>query len=294
MPHFPCRMVLLIAALACLAASPAAAAGAERISLRVSNGWSLVAPREYNDFMLDFPRSYDAIVGVGISRETTRTIRWAQEFELAVDIPLRSGLIVSASAGLLSASSEGNAFAVEWGTVTEEYTRDDRVRAVVARLGLTYVIPLADRLSLRPHGGLDGYWSSFDDAGARTEIYAVGGSDQVLNWTADTHAFNLGWTAGIALDWAVFGRLGLVLDAGYRRAKLSGFTGRYEETSYGEPQGARDFTLLYFEEYVDWLQTTYRRFNLPGGWSGGLINIVHDAVIDLSGVFFKIGLRVSF
>ncbi|MCX6561295.1 MAG: hypothetical protein NTZ26_12375 [Candidatus Aminicenantes bacterium] len=294
MPKFPCRPWLLIAALACLVAAPPAAAGAERISLRVSNGWSLVAPREYNDFMLDFPRSYDAIVGVGISRETTRTIRWAQEFELTVDIPLRSGLIVSASAGLLGASSEGNLFAVEWGTVTEEFTRDDRVRAVVARLGLTYVIPLTGKLSLRPHAGLDGYWSSFEDAGTRTETYAVGGSDQIQAWTADTHAFNLGWTAGVALDWAVFGRLGLILDAGYRRAKLSGFTGRYEETYYGEPQGARDFTLLYFEEYVDYLQTTYKRFNLPGGWSGGVITVVHDAVIDLSGFFLKIGLRVSF
>ena len=68
----------------------------------------------------------------GSPRRRPGPSRWAQEFEIAVDIPLRSGLIVSASAGLLSASSEGNAFAVEWGTETEEFLRDDRVRAVVA------------------------------------------------------------------------------------------------------------------------------------------------------------------
>lgn len=269
-------------------------APAARLSLRVSNGWSIVSPLEYNDFLKDFSRSYDDILGVGISRLETHPIRWAQDFEIAVDIPLRRGLALTVAAGLLAASSEGNAFAVEWGTVTEEFLRDDRVRAVFARLGLATILPLGRTLSLRPHGSLDVFWASFEDAGSRTAFYNTGFDDPVQSWTADTKGFSLGWTAGLEFDWAVLGRLMLCLDAGYRRARLSDLSGRYQESYSGIPEDARDFRLLYFEESVDWIPATYKRFNLPGGWSGGTITVVHDAVIDLSGLFLKAGLRVSF
>ncbi len=265
-----------------------------RVSLRVSNGWSLVAPREYNDFLQDFPRAYDDVVGVGISSLATKPIRWAQDFEIAADIRLRRGLALTVAAGLLAASSEGNAFTVEWGTVSEAFLRDDRVRAVFARLGLASIFPLGQSIELRPHAGLDAYWASFEDAGSRTSHYLTGGEEPVQSWTADTNGFSLGWTAGLELDWAVLGRLMLCLDAGYRRARLSDFSGRYQESYYGNPEEARDFRLLYFEEAVDWLATTYKRFNLPGGWSGGQITAVRDAVIDLSGLYLRAGLRVSF
>jgi hypothetical protein len=267
---------------------------APRISLRVSNGWSLVSPLEYNDFLADYPRSYDDVVGVGISSLVTKPVRWAQDFEIAADIPLRRGLALTVAAGLLAASSEGNAFTVEWGTVSEEFLRDDRIRAVFARLGLASILPLGKSIELRPHAGLDAYWASFEDAGSRTSYYHTGGEEPVQSWAADTNGFSLGWTAGLELDWAVLGKLMLCLDAGYRRARLSNFSGRYQESYYGVPDEARDFRLLYFEEEVDWLATTYKRFNLPGGWSGGLITAVHDAVIDLSGFYLRAGLRVSF
>lgn len=297
-PLVPARIALaaVLAVLSAVASTPLSGqtAPAARVSLRVSNGWSPVSPLEYNDYLKDYSRSYDDILGVGISRLETHPVRWAQDFEIAVDVPLRRGLALAVAAGLLAASSEGNSFAVEWGTVTEDYLRDDRVRAVFARLGLAAILPLGRTISLRPHGGLDAYWASFEDAGSRTAHYSTGIDDPVQSWTADTKGFSLGWTAGLELDWAVLGRLRLCLDAGYRRARLSDFSGRYRESYSGIPEDARDFRLLYFEESVDWLPATYKRFNLPGGWTGGTITVVHDAVIDLSGLYLKAGLRVGF
>ncbi|MDD8026904.1 MAG: hypothetical protein PHI34_10335 [Acidobacteriota bacterium] len=286
-------LVLLAAAAVCGGLAPLARADDGRVSLRVSNSWSRISPRELNDYLEDYVRSYEDIYGVGISRNSTKTFDWAQDFEIAVDIPLRRGLVLTASAGLLSSSREGNAFTVEWGTESDAFLRDDRIRSVAVELGLGYVMPLSGRFGLRPHFGLDAYWSTFEDSGSQTRSYSSWG-DLVTAWTANAHAFNLGGTAGVTLDGNVFGGLGLFLDAGYRMARLSNFSGRYEESNEGVSDGAVDFSLLYFEETVDWLDTSYKRFNLPGGWSGGNVTLVHSAVIDLSGFYFKAGLRVSF
>ncbi len=282
-----------VAAVLILAAAPAARAEERRVSLRISQGWSLISPTELNDYLKDFVRSYKDVYGLAISEDTTRMFRAASGFEIAVDVPLRHGLILTASAGLLSAVREGNAFTIEWGTVSETVVRNDRIHAASARLGLAYDLRLSNRMSLRPYGGLDAYWSLYDDDGTRASGYESW-PDNVQTWTASTHAFNLGWTAGLILDGTVFRKLGLFLDAGFRMARLSGFSGRYAESWNGETQDPVDFRLLYYEESQDWLDTVYKRFNLPGGWSGGVISFVHEAVIDLSGFFLKAGLRVSF
>ncbi|GEM_PF-964803 len=287
-------LLLLAAALACgLAAAPRVRAETGRASLRISTGWSLISPRELNDYLKDFVRSYQSLYGLGVSHDTTRTFSWARDFELALDIPLRHGLSLSAAAGLISATREGNAFTIEWGTVSEDVVRDDRIRSLAFRLGLAYDLPLSRGLRLRPHAGLDAYWSFFDDAGTRTTFYE-GWGDNVSAWTAHAQAFNLGGTAGLALDATVFKKLGLFLDAGWRMARLSGFSGRYQETYNGEPEDPVEFRLLYYEESEEWLNTVFKRFNLPGGWGGGTIAFVHEAVIDMSGFFLKAGLRVSF
>ena len=93
---------------------------------------------------------------------------------------------------------------------------------------------------------------------------------------------------------AVFRKFGLFLDAGWRIARLSGFSGRYQETYNGESEDPVEFRLLYYEENEEWLNTVFKRFNLPGGWGGGTIAFAHEAVIDMSGFFLKAGLRVSF
>lgn len=276
-----------------LAAAPEVRAEKGRATLRISSGGSLISPRELNDYLKDFVRSYQSLYGLGVSHDTTRTFSGARDFELALDVPLRHGMILSAAAGLISATREGNSFTIEWGTVGEDVVRDDRIRCLDFRLGLAYELPLARWLRLRPHAGIDAYWTFYDDAGSRTSHYE-GWGDNVQSWTAQTQAFNLGGTVGLALDATVFKRLGLFLDAGYRLARLSGFSGSYQETYNGAAEEAVEFRLLYYEESEEWLDTVFKRFNLPGGWGGGTIAFVHEAVIDLSGLFLKGGLRVSF
>lgn len=300
MPHIvrrfrrpPALLAVAAIGLFLFAADPGARAETGRVSLRISSGGSLISPRELNDYLKDFVRSYQSLYGLGISHDTTRTFSWARDFELALDIPLRHGLFLSAAAGLISATREGNAFTIEWGTVGEDVVRDDRIRSLAFRLGLAYDLTLSRRLSLRPHGGFDAYWTFYDDSGSRTSHYE-GWGDNVNSWTAQTQAFNLGGTIGLALEATVFKKLGLFLDAGYRLARLSGFSGSYQETYNGAPEEPVEFRLLYYEESEEWLGTSFKRFNLPGGWGGGTIAFVHEAVIDLSGFFLKAGLRVSF
>jgi hypothetical protein len=115
-----------------------------------------------------------------------------------------------------------------------------------------------------------------------------------LEWIAETKAFNFGWTLGASLDIAVWSKLSLSLDAGWRQARLSGFTGNSQQTDYGIPAAPQEFRLSYFEQGSDGQPGTYKALNLPGTFGGATVRALRDAVLDLSGFYASVGIKITF
>jgi hypothetical protein len=180
---------------------------------------------------------------------------------------------------------------LSYGDLEKTLSRNDNIRSVPIRIGLLYSWPLSGRLSLRPHLSLDGYISFFKDKGVETIKNLKNGyifGDSGLIWEIKTHTFRWGSTAGLSLDVAVSGKVSLSLDAGYRRARLAGFHRTGDQVASGK------FRLLYYEEaYLDFAGTVYRFLNLPVNNPPISVNVVRDAVLDLSGPYLKAGLRLS-
>jgi hypothetical protein len=262
---------------------------AEKFSLRISYGAARIGPSDLNNFLADF---------VHIRREMSYTmpaaglkpLDWSDEFELSLSVALDDQVALIASAGFIGARQVGNDIDFTMLNGFGTFRRNDRIRAFTARLGFSYTLPLSKALSLRPHASVDGYWASFQDDGSQS--YSWFGSP-LLEWTADTNTFNFGWTLGMSLDIAVWSKLSLTLGAGWRQARLSGFTGEYQETDLGVVAASQDFRLFYFE-LQNWPAGTYRFLNLPGTFGASGARFLRDAVLDLSGFYGSAGIKISF
>jgi hypothetical protein len=266
---------------------------AEKFSLRISYGAAAIVPSDLNDFLTDFVRIRQDL-GYTMSASGLKSVNGSNEFELSLSVPLDDHVALTASAGFVGAQQVGNDIDFTWAGGRGTYFRNDRIRAFAARLGISYALPLSGALTLRPHASVDGYWSSFQDDGSQTYGSSGWPEETELEWTAETTAFNFGWTLGLSLDVAVWSKLSLSLDAGWREARLSGFTGNYQETDFGVPGALQDFRLFYFEQQPDWVAGTFKALNLPGTFGGSTISVIRDGVLDLSGFYGSAGIKISF
>jgi hypothetical protein len=284
------KWMRLLILLACLV--PALGA-AEKISLRLSYGTSRIGPADLNDFLADFVRIRRSI-GYIMPEAGLKPLAWTDDAELTLSVPLDDRVSIFASAGFIASQQIGNDLDFTLGSGFGTFFRNDRIRSFAARLGIAYALPLSSALVVRPHASVDGYWSSFQDDGSRTYGWSSGSASTELEWLAETKAFNFGWTLGMNLDVAVWSKLSLSLDAGWRQARLSGFTGNYQQTDFGTPAPPQEFRLFYYEQAPDWVEGTYKALNLPGMFGGPVIRVIRDAVLDLSGFYASAGIKISF
>lgn len=270
--------------------------GEKTFSLLISGGITRLAPNDLNSFLRDFARYYlyyiDPSDGQNhISKELGRS----SEFDLTLLVQIAPRIFLTFGSGLISAGLNSDPLVKSYGDLEVKLFRSDKIRSTPLRLGLLYSFPLSHRLSLAPHVSLDAYFSSFKDTGyeERTDLE----DNRLLahdEWDIQTTAFNWGSTWGLSLDISLSARVHLSLDGGYRRARLGGFQGKETRFDNGMIESERDFRLLYCEFYSDWMETGYNFLNLPLACGSIPLDIVRDAVIDLSGPFLKGGLRVSF
>jgi hypothetical protein len=284
------RWMRFLLLLACLA--PALRA-AEKFSLCISYGAAKIAPADLNDFLADFVRIRRDI-GYTMPAAGLKPMNWSDTFELTLSVPLDDHVDLTASAGFIGAQQVGNDIDFTLWNGYGTFRRNDRIRAFAARLGISYAFPLSGALTLRPHASVDGYWSSFQDDGAQSYGWSGGPANTELEWTADTTAFNFGWTLGLNLDVAVWSKLSLSLDAGWRQARLAGFAGHLQQSDFGVPEAVQEFRLFYFEQLQDSPAGTYKMLNLPGTFGGSAVPIIRDAVLDLSGFYGSAGIKISF
>ena len=280
-------------ALALLLCALPAFGGDERVSLRVAYGAARIYPYDINEYLGDFVR-WRRDIGYTFPDAGLKTLDWTDGLEATLSVPLGAHVAAFVAIGRIGTARNGNDIdaGVYQGTIS--YKRNDAVRSTVGRVGLSYAAALSGGLALRPHVSLDGYWTSFHDDGAEISTYNGQGSNNDIVWSADSTAFNVGWTVGATFDVALGAGLSVSLDAGWRHARTSGFVGTYREIDYGAPATTGDFRLFTYHDYVDWIPATYRQLSLPGSYAEGVVRGLRDAAIDLSGVYASAGLRLSF
>jgi hypothetical protein len=280
------------------------AAGEKTFSLLISGGMTRLAPNELNAFLQDyayyylyaFDASYDIIIDESarpdlISKELGRS----SEFEITLLVRVASRIFLTFGSGFISAGLESDPLLQTYGDLEVRLSRNDRIRSIPIRIGLLYSWPLSRRLSLRPHVSLDAYLSSFKEKGGE-ERESLGDYPFLARdeWDIQTRAVSWGSTWGLSLDLSLSTAVSLFLDGGYRRARLSGFQGTETRFDNGVLESERDFRLLYYEFHSGQMETGFRYLNLPMACGSTPLDIVRNAVLDLSGPYLKAGLRISF
>jgi len=270
--------------------------GEKAISFTISGGITRLAPHDLNSFLQDYARYYlHYIDGTTDQDFISKTLRRSSELEFTLLLRVAPRIFLTFGSGLVSAGLESDPLLQTYGDLEVKLSRDDTIRAIPIRVGLLYSWPVSRRLSFCPHLSLDGYISSFKEMGNEERRYLD--SDSIFardEWEIKTRTFSWGSTAGLSLDVAISGMLSLSLDAGYRRARLAGFHGTDARSESGQFLSERDFRLLYFEFYSDWTKTGYKFLNLPFASGSTSLDVVRDAVLDLSGPYLRGGLRLSF
>jgi len=264
--------------------------GRERtFSFLVSGGLTRINPRDLNAFLQDYADYYLYYInGTAGPEMATRELRTSYELEFTLFVRAAPRMFLTLGSGFIQARLESDPLLQSYGDLRVSLFRTDRVQSFPIKLGLLYSWLVSRRLSLCPHLSVDGYISRFSDQGYEERNFQDPDYINRYDWTISTHALSWGATAGLALDIAFSERVSLWLDAGYRSARLSGFHGTDIRSANGE------FHLFYSEFYSDWTKRDYRFLNLPSAYGFTSLDVVRDAVLDLSGPYLRAGLRVYF
>jgi hypothetical protein len=291
------RTVAFLVAAAFLAGTGVCAGG--DWALRGSGGPGWISPDDLNAFLRDYVRSHADESGSPARGPGFKTIGRSGEFELALFIPVETRLHLLASFGALRASATGNAFSMDYPAVAADYARDDRIRTYFVRLGAMYCWPVSGRVSVNPYAAAEGYWSTFEDSGSWS-FKSLSTGDRVLwmDWTERASAFNSGFSLGVEIEVGLFPSARLSVDAGFRRARLTGFKGDVRST-WNYPGGSssedkKDVVLYYYEYAGPDPDLNYGTLNLPDIWGGRRLNLFREAILDLSGPYLKAGIKISF
>ncbi len=261
--------------------------GEKTFSLLISGGLTRIDPRDLNNFLRDYARYYLYYnSGTAGQNVTSQELRTTYELDFTLLIRAAPRIFLTFGAGFIQANLESDPLLQSYGDLELTLSRTDKIRSIPIRFGLLYSWPLSPRLSLRPHLSLDGYISSFKETGYEEIRFLEQEYTNQYEWEIKTSAFSWGSTAGLALDLALSGTVSLSLDGGYRRARLAGF--------HGTSSASREVRLLYFEFYSAWTKSSYKLLNLPTAFGFNSLDVVRDAVLDLSGSYLKAGLRIVF
>ncbi|HPN16258.1 MAG TPA: hypothetical protein PKV64_03895 [Candidatus Aminicenantes bacterium] len=291
LPILPVSVILIGFAL------PGFGGGAWQI--RISVGPGFISPADLNSFLRDSIRIAEAD-----SRSTARglgfkPVRKAANFEAALSVPIEPRVQILAAYGMIKAETTGNEFTVTYPAVDKINLREDKIRDDYGRLGLAYEIPIADWISFRPYAAGELHRTSFEDAGSWTNVSLKTG-DRVLwmDWKLKTTAIKPGFSAGLGIEIAPAPVLRLWADAGYRRAKITGFKGDFTYF-WGYPEGgyweeSSDVPLYYYEFDDSGEGPVYASLSMPGLWAGHRLTKIRDAAVDLSGFYLKAGLGIAF
>lgn len=272
--------------------------GEKTFSFLISGGMTRLAPHDLNTFLQDYARYYLYYIdGTADQNLNSKELRTSYELEFTLLVRVAPRIFLTLGSGIIRADLESDPLiqSYSFSDLELKLSRVDKIRSIPIRIGVQYCWPLFRRLTLSPHISLDGYISSFKETGyeERKDLQ----SNSIFardDWEIKTRTFSWGSTVGLLLDMALSARISLCLDGGYRRARLAGFHGTDVRFESGGPMREKDFRLLYYEFYDSWRETGYKFLNLPFALGSNSLDVVREAVLDLSGPYLKAGLRLSF
>jgi len=256
-----------------------------KFSLRLYGGASYMSGGDLNTGLEGYSNYWiDLADAIGYSVSGTFSpARLGLDFGGDIIFQLTPTVGIGFGAGYLQASKTSTmSFAVSPDTLTQ--TANPSYHAVPLRLGLFLTLPASPSVNIILNAGVGYYmakatstWSLLDAAGDGESL------------ASDVSANGFGVHGGIAFEFKLSGRVGLLLEIHGRYAKIGPFTGT-GVNAYSGTSETTSGTLYYFE--------------LPGMVSGRTypvvyvfdtpptLNAVREAKIDFSGGAFRLGLVI--
>ncbi len=266
----------------------------QRFALKITGGVSRLFLGDVNAYIQDASRyRIDDLKSVGYSTQRNfERFHAGQEFEITAMLAVSKNLSLTVSSGIIQSKKDNNTFGQESSFSILSNTFDHTVRAVPLTVGMNYKIPVSSgsRFFFSFGGGL--YFSKFLEKGTYEFESKKGHSGSSRSWNADLKAVGLGGFAGAGFEIDIGKGFSLLVESRARYARISGFSGDLI-SRYNNFPDTENIKLYYYEFYSAYLQDTYKTFNLPFLWPGYELRVLREAVIDLSGISLKAGIKIK-
>lgn len=270
-------------------------AGERKLAFKLTGGVSRSSLGDVNSYLVGYSHyEIDDLRDNGyVQDKAFEKYHFGQDVQIEVMVPITGRLSLCAGFGTIQVHKKQNSLSLQSSFSILTSTLDHAVRAVPITAALDWSWPVAPKWAIHIETGAGLYISKFSENGESLLTYKTGGVGYTKTWEAEAHASGLGVFGDIGLEAELTRNLSLLVEAGFRRARISGFSGqtrtRFNNNNWESEQ---PFDLFYYEFSVRGYQQVYPALSLPDAQRGYLLRVFREGVIDLSGWTLRAGLRI--
>jgi hypothetical protein len=225
-----------------------------------------------------------------IQDKAFETYHFGQDIQVEVMVPVADRLSFCLGLGSVQIHKRQNGMSLQSSIASINTILDHAVRSIPITAAFDLSWPIAPRWSVHFETGAGLYFSRFRENGQGLFTSKTEGSVSTTTWEAEAHASGIGLFGGIGLEAELTRNLSLLVETGFRSARISGFSGQIR-TSISEP--GQPFDLFYYEFSVRGYRKAYGALNLPNAQRGYQLRVFREGAIDFSGWTLRAGLRIS-
>jgi len=266
----------------------------KKLSLKFTGGLSHLLFTDLNVYIKDASRyPIDKLKSAGyVEDQGFENFHLGREFEIAAFISVSERISLAIGSGYIYSKKADNLLTMESSFSTLTSALNHTVKAIPVTLGIHYEIPVSTRSRFYLFSGFGLYFSKFLETGEEQLGLKTGQIAYTKSWNAETKAAGLGGFVGVGYEFDIAKELTISLESDYRYARISNFSGRANH-KFNNAEWKDDLELRYYEFYNSYLDDTYKALNLPNAERGFELNVLRDAVIDLSGFSVKVGFKIN-
>jgi hypothetical protein len=271
-------------------------AGLPKFSIRLTGGGEYLLIGDTNkdieglvNFWKDVARVQDGTV-----TDEFKPFHFGLEGELEVVIHLRSNLGINIGFGYINAQKKSNQMNSHFPERQLFRKVDNIIDSKPIKVGLSYSLPLFTRGKIVLSAGGGYYLTTWSETGHYSE--EKGASFYAIDWNLDANANGIGFHGSVGLEYEISNRFSIVIEGYGRFCKIEGFKGDGNVMRSNGTSSVVSDVPLYYSEWRDFITTGewYPDINLvENAPSGEHIRNARDALIDLSGFVFRIGLKIN-
>jgi hypothetical protein len=254
--------------------------GEQRLRLSIHLSGELMSPGDINSGTTGIAEAYEASLGTNMNG-TIGTLHIASGGGAEVEYALTSGLYAGFGLGFFR-GARGSLVDFPVGNIPEVFRTRPALQAVPVKIGLSYYFLPAFYVK----GSLE-----YILAGAKY-LYRYEKKDIWLERQGKAHAGNLGAEIAVGGEWAYSSKLALFGEAGFRMAKIHGFSGKDVIIDSKGLSSEIEGTLYYY--LVRFAMDTYfpRLFVRESMPTEAGVMDAREAVVNLTGLSLRFGLRI--